>query len=89
MALLPGKTRPSRLVGERLGSAKARALRTWRGHTPGEWQRLQELESADQGWWRRDAAERAASGEEPGFEVCKTEACCTGGRSRSGSSTPR
>jgi PHD/YefM family antitoxin component YafN of YafNO toxin-antitoxin module len=32
-----------------------------------EWQRLQELESAEStAWWRRDAAERAASGEEPG-----------------------
>jgi PHD/YefM family antitoxin component YafN of YafNO toxin-antitoxin module len=31
-----------------------------------EWQRLQELESAEStAWWRRDAAERAASGEEP------------------------
>ena len=33
-----------------------------------EWQRLQELESAEStAWWRRDAAERAASGEEPGY----------------------
>jgi PHD/YefM family antitoxin component YafN of YafNO toxin-antitoxin module len=32
-----------------------------------EWQRLQELESAEStAWWRRDAAERAASGEDPG-----------------------
>ena len=32
-----------------------------------EWQRLQELESAEStAWWRRDAAERAASGEQPG-----------------------
>ena len=32
-----------------------------------EWQRLQELESAEStAWWRRDAAERAASGEGPG-----------------------
>ena len=32
-----------------------------------EWQRLEELESAEAtGWWRRDAAERANSGEEPG-----------------------
>ena len=32
-----------------------------------EWQRLEELESAEStAWWRRDAAERAASGEEPG-----------------------
>src|SRR5215471_8831295 len=31
-----------------------------------EWQRLQVLESAEStAWWRRDAAERAASGEEP------------------------
>lgn len=32
-----------------------------------EWQRLEELESAEStAWWRRDTAERAASGEEPG-----------------------
>ena len=32
-----------------------------------EWQRLQELESAEStAWWRRDAAERAASGEQSG-----------------------
>ena len=32
-----------------------------------EWQRLEELESAEStAWWRRDASERAASGEEPG-----------------------
>jgi PHD/YefM family antitoxin component YafN of YafNO toxin-antitoxin module len=32
-----------------------------------EWQRLDELESAEAtAWWRRDAAERAGSGEEPG-----------------------
>jgi hypothetical protein len=32
-----------------------------------EWQRLEELESAEStAWWRRDAAERAAQGEEPG-----------------------
>lgn len=32
-----------------------------------EWQRLQQLESADStAWWRRDAAERGVSGEEPG-----------------------
>lgn len=32
-----------------------------------EWQRLEELESAEAtAWWRRDAAERAGSGEEPG-----------------------
>ena len=32
-----------------------------------EWQRLEELESAEStAWWRRDAAERAAAGEEPG-----------------------
>jgi prevent-host-death family protein len=32
-----------------------------------EWQRLDELESAEStAWWRRDAAERAANGEEPG-----------------------
>jgi hypothetical protein len=32
-----------------------------------ERQRLQELESAEStAWWRRDAAERAASGDEPG-----------------------
>ena len=32
-----------------------------------EWQRLEELESAEStAWWRRDAAERAVSGEEPG-----------------------
>jgi len=32
-----------------------------------EWQRLQELESAEStAWWRRDADERAASGEQPG-----------------------
>ena len=32
-----------------------------------EWQRLQELETAEStAWWRRDAAERAASGEEAG-----------------------
>lgn len=33
-----------------------------------EWQRLDELESAESSaWWRRDAADRqAASGEEPG-----------------------
>lgn len=32
-----------------------------------EWQRLSELESAEEtAWWRRDAAERASSGEEPG-----------------------
>ena len=32
-----------------------------------EWQRLEELESAEAtAWWRRDAAGRAHSGEEPG-----------------------
>jgi len=32
-----------------------------------EWQRLEELESVEAtAWWRRDAAERANSGEEPG-----------------------
>ena len=32
-----------------------------------EWQRLEELESAEAtAWWRRDAAERAHAGEEPG-----------------------
>jgi len=32
-----------------------------------EWQRLEELESAEStAWWRRDAAERAAQDEEPG-----------------------
>ena len=32
-----------------------------------EWQRLEELESAEaMAWWRRDAAGRADSGEEPG-----------------------
>jgi PHD/YefM family antitoxin component YafN of YafNO toxin-antitoxin module len=32
-----------------------------------EWQRLEELESAEAtAWWRRDAAERADSGEEQG-----------------------
>lgn len=32
-----------------------------------EWQRLEELESAEStAWWRRDAAERSAQGEEPG-----------------------
>jgi PHD/YefM family antitoxin component YafN of YafNO toxin-antitoxin module len=32
-----------------------------------EWQRLEDLESAEAtAWWRRDAAERADSGEEPG-----------------------
>ena len=32
-----------------------------------EWQRLEELGSAEAtAWWRRDAAERAHSGEEPG-----------------------
>jgi PHD/YefM family antitoxin component YafN of YafNO toxin-antitoxin module len=32
-----------------------------------EWQRLEDLESAEAtAWWRRDAAERAAHGEEPG-----------------------
>jgi len=32
-----------------------------------EWQRLQELESAEStAWWRWDAAERATAGEEPG-----------------------
>lgn len=32
-----------------------------------EWQRLEQLESAEStAWWRRDAAERAAQGEEPG-----------------------
>ena len=32
-----------------------------------EWQRLDELESAEStAWWRRDAGERAAQGEEPG-----------------------
>ena len=32
-----------------------------------QWQRLEELESAEAtAWWRRDAAERAHSGEEPG-----------------------
>ena len=32
-----------------------------------EWQRLEELESAEAtAWWRRDAAERANSGKEPG-----------------------
>ena len=31
-----------------------------------EWQRLEELESAEStAWWRRDAAERAAWGDEP------------------------
>lgn len=31
-----------------------------------EWQRLEELESVEStAWWRRDAAERAAQGEEP------------------------
>ena len=42
------------------------------GHEPvvlvsaAEWQRLEELESAEStAWWRRDAAERAAQGEEP------------------------
>jgi prevent-host-death family protein len=31
-----------------------------------EWQRLDELESVEStAWWRRDAAERAARGEEP------------------------
>ncbi|MBO0823433.1 MAG: type II toxin-antitoxin system Phd/YefM family antitoxin [Actinobacteria bacterium] len=31
-----------------------------------EWQRLDDLESAEStAWWRRDAAERAAHGEEP------------------------
>ena len=31
-----------------------------------DWQRLDELESAEStAWWRRDAAERAAQGEEP------------------------
>jgi PHD/YefM family antitoxin component YafN of YafNO toxin-antitoxin module len=34
-----------------------------------EWQWLEELESAEAtAWWRRDAAERANSGEEPGEE---------------------
>ena len=32
-----------------------------------EWQRLEDLQSAEAtAWWRRDAAERADSGEEPG-----------------------
>ena len=32
-----------------------------------EWQRLDELESAEStAWWRRDAADRDASGERPG-----------------------
>ena len=32
-----------------------------------DWQRLEELESAEStAWWRRDAAERAARAEEPG-----------------------
>jgi hypothetical protein len=32
-----------------------------------EWQRLEELASAEAtAWWRRDTAERAHSGEEPG-----------------------
>jgi PHD/YefM family antitoxin component YafN of YafNO toxin-antitoxin module len=32
-----------------------------------QWQRLADLESAEAtAWWRRDAAERAISGEEPG-----------------------
>jgi len=31
-----------------------------------QWQRLEELESAEATAWRRDAAERAASGEPPG-----------------------
>jgi PHD/YefM family antitoxin component YafN of YafNO toxin-antitoxin module len=32
-----------------------------------QWQRLQELESAEStAWWRRDSAERGASGQEPG-----------------------
>jgi prevent-host-death family protein len=32
-----------------------------------EWHRLEELESAEStAWWRRDAAERAAQGEEAG-----------------------
>ena len=31
-----------------------------------EWQRLEELESAEATAWWRDAAERAHSGEEPG-----------------------
>lgn len=32
-----------------------------------DWQRLEELESAEStAWWRRDAAERAAQSEEPG-----------------------
>lgn len=32
-----------------------------------EWQRLADLESAEEtAWWRRDAAERAGSGEGPG-----------------------
>jgi hypothetical protein len=32
-----------------------------------EWQRLEELESVEAtAWWRRDAAERAGSGEGPG-----------------------
>jgi PHD/YefM family antitoxin component YafN of YafNO toxin-antitoxin module len=35
--------------------------------TAEKWQRLQELEAAEStAWWRRDTAERAASGEEPG-----------------------
>jgi PHD/YefM family antitoxin component YafN of YafNO toxin-antitoxin module len=42
------------------------------GHSPvvlvsaEEWARLEELESAEStAWWRRDAAERAADGEQP------------------------
>lgn len=32
-----------------------------------EWERLEELDSAEStAWWRRDAAERGAQGEEPG-----------------------
>ncbi len=34
-----------------------------------DWQRLEELESAEStAWWRRDAAERAAHGEEHGAD---------------------
>src|SRR6187401_3285450 len=50
-----------------------RSLSRAPGHQPvvlvsaEEWQRLRELESAEStAWWRRDAAERAASGEERG-----------------------
>ena len=71
-------TSPAPVAGRAAGAAPAPGQAPpWRSVAAGlartivvvsaeDWQRLDELESAEStAWWRRDAAERAAQGEEP------------------------